>query len=476
DDLQMHETIILARPDPNEQVSLQRENIHDPMDAEQTFPTDEEIALARDETKKSKLIKRVPKGMSDYQACWIPDIEEVENSDEDDDDDEEGDDEMNSNGDNFMSCESEPNSDDEFEKNDDEEFDTVTVSEAPVNDDKYDLDMDLQEERESWEKIKQAKVDQQWPDEIDTPLDIPARTRFQRYRGLESFRTSPWDVKENLPVDYAKIYQFKNFDRIKQRLIKEAVEADGVEPGQYVTVHVANVSRTLWHSWLTAQSENHVILYGLLPHEHKMCVVNAVLKRSPDSTIPIKSKEKLVVQCGFRRFIVNPIFSAHTNGDKHKYERFFRANDTVVATFYAPIQFPPSPVLCFQEQPDTTLKLVANGVLMSCNPDRVVLKRIVLSGHPLKINRKTATIRYMFFNKEDVEYFKPVKLRTRCGRLGHIKESLGTHGHMKCVFDGQLKSFDTVFMYLYKRVFPKWTYEDCIVTSSVDNGNNVVMA
>lgn len=34
---------------------------------------------------------------------------------------------------------------------------------------------------------------------------------------------------------------------------------------------------------------------------------------------------------------------------------------------------------------------------------------------------------------------------------------------MKCVFDGQLKSFDTVFMYLYKRIFPKWTYEDCIV-------------
>ena len=35
----------------------------------------------------------------------------------------------------------------------------------------------------------------------------------------------------------------------------------------------------------------------------------------------------------------------------------------------------------------------------------------------------------------------------------------GTHGHVKCVFDGQLKSQDTVLMNLYKRVFPKWTYE-----------------
>lgn len=42
------------------------------MDAEQTWPTDEEIAIAESK-QKQKIIKRVPKGTSEYQAAWIPD-------------------------------------------------------------------------------------------------------------------------------------------------------------------------------------------------------------------------------------------------------------------------------------------------------------------------------------------------------------------------------------------------------------------
>lgn len=36
---------------------------------------------------------------------------------------------------------------------------------------------------------------------------------------------------------------------------------------------------------------------------------------------------------------------------------------------------------------------------------------------------------------------------------------------MKCVFDSQLRSQDTVLMNLYKRVYPRWTYDPYVPSS-----------
>mmetsp|Transcript_28798 Transcript_28798/g.28513 ORF Transcript_28798/g.28513 Transcript_28798/m.28513 type:complete len:85 (-) Transcript_28798:75-329(-) len=75
--------------------------------------------------------------------------------------------------------------------------------------------------------------------------------------------------------------------------------------------------------------------------------------------------------------------------------------------------------------------LVANGTVIDPDPLKIILKRIVLTGYPIKCKRKRAIIRYMFFNKYDIQYFMPVELYTKFGLRGKIKNSLGTHGLMK---------------------------------------------
>ncbi|XP_028402867.1 pre-rRNA-processing protein TSR1 homolog [Dendronephthya gigantea] len=449
---------ILQKSDPAFQETLVCEVVPDPMEGEQTWPTDDELKNA-ELTRNARIVKKVPKGTSAYQSSWILDDHE-DHSDGDVSSDEESAGEMME--DDTMAempdDDSNDNNDGKHHEGEDielDEYETISVA-TDTQDSRYD-EKYPDDDHTELEKERAERENEMFPDEIDTPFDVPARMRFQKYRGLKSFRTSPWDPKENLPSDYARVFQFENFDRTKRRILKK-VDDEGALPGWYVTVHIKDVPKHVADNFSGSRP---LVLFGVLPHEQKMSVLHFVIKRHPRYTETIKAKEQLIFQCGFKRFSASPTFSQHNAGNKFKMERFLPKEGVVVATVYASITFPPCPTLVFKvEQKSGIPKLVATGSLYQVNPDRIIAKKIVLSGFPFKINKKSAVVRHMFFNRDDISWFKPVELWTKYGRRGHIKEPLGTHGHMKCVFDGTIKAQDTVCMNLYKRIFPKWTFND----------------
>ncbi|KAF7471475.1 Hypothetical predicted protein [Marmota monax] len=215
---------VLMKADPDRQESLQTEVIPDPMEGEQTWPTEEELSEAKDYLKEgSKVVKKVPKGTSSYQAEWILDEGGESGGERDEDDDTEQD---------FMEEESQDEKSEEEEE--EEECETMTIGDS-VRDDLYDEKMDEEAEEKMLEKYKQERMEEMFPDEMDTPRDVAAKIRFQKYRGLKSFRTSPWDPKENLPRDYARIFQFQNFTNTRKRIFKEIEEKE--DEGAEVSVH-----------------------------------------------------------------------------------------------------------------------------------------------------------------------------------------------------------------------------------------------
>uniref|UniRef100_A0A2I3HD67 Pre-rRNA-processing protein TSR1 homolog n=1 Tax=Nomascus leucogenys TaxID=61853 RepID=A0A2I3HD67_NOMLE len=177
-----------------------------------------------------------------------------------------------------------------------------------------------------------------------------------------------------------------------------------------------------------------------------------VVRHDPGSTESVKAKEELIFHCRSRHFRASGLFSQHAAADEHKFQRFLTADIALAVTVYAPTTFPPSSLLLFKQESNGMHNLIATGHLLLVDPNRMVSKRVVLSDHPFKICTKMAVVCYMFFNREDVQWFKP--------------EPLGTHGHMKCCFDRMLKSKNTELMNLYKRVFPKWTYDPSVPESA----------
>ncbi|EAW90551.1 TSR1, 20S rRNA accumulation, homolog (yeast), isoform CRA_d [Homo sapiens] len=253
---------VLMKADPGRQESLQAEVIPDPMEGEQTWPTEEELSEAKDFLKESsKVVKKVPKGTSSYQAEWILDggSQSGGEGDEYEYDDMEHED--------FMEEESQDESSEE-----EEEYETMTIGES-VHDDLYDKKVDEEAEAKMLEKYKQERLEEMFPDEVDTPRDVAARIRFQKYRGLKSFRTSPWDPKENLPQDYARIFQFQNFTNTRKSIFKEVEEkeVEGAEVGWYVTLHVSEVPVSVVECF---RQGTPLIAFSLLPHEQKRTNIN----------------------------------------------------------------------------------------------------------------------------------------------------------------------------------------------------------
>mmetsp|Transcript_381 Transcript_381/g.720 ORF Transcript_381/g.720 Transcript_381/m.720 type:complete len:528 (+) Transcript_381:1265-2848(+) len=359
------------------------------------------------------------------------------------------------------------------------------------------------------QRKKDREDDLEFPDEVAVEEEGSARDRYARYRSLKSFRKSHWDPKENLPETYGAAYHFASFkatqkdvmvdmNDMKEFVMKRALAAGGVSGGKgkdgdvemddeesldeedeamiracvpcgaYVTITLEGVSPS---TYARLSPDSIVSAVALLPHENKVSVLHMGLSQTSkcdrDNEVPTKSKDVLTFRCGWRTWKSRPIFSQNNiNSDKHKFERFMPTDGAFFATtVFGPVTYSPCPVLMFRESENhegdgKKRELLAHGSVIGADADRIVLKRIILTGYPTRVHKRHATVKYMFYNPEDVKWFQPAGLTTKHGLQGNIVESVGDHGVMKCLFNAPIKQHDTVCLPLYKRVYPKFAPVD----------------
>lgn len=395
--------------------------------------------------------KKLPKGTSNYQSAWFlgDDMSDVYSSDSDQDEP------MDPQIDVSMAAPALPQ-DEPFPTANRTDPTETTPSEYPqseafLNPSPTDEANELSAYRSS--RKTSAEEDLEFPDEIELHPNVLARERLSRYRGLLSLKTSTWDTSEDKPhepQDYDRLLPIPDYKAARKAAVREAL-VGGIPAGKRVSIHLRHVPISLKES---SNPPEPLSAISLLRHEHKRSVINTTITLPSSASEPLPSKQALHVQIGPRRFTVTPLFShaGSTPNNVHKYLRYLHPGQTAVASFIAPITWGSIPVLFFRP---SSLEITATGTTLPPDPNRVIAKRIILTGHPYKIHKKLVTVRYMFFNKDDVEWFKALRLWTKRGRQGFVRESLGTHGYFKAVFDGKVGPMDAVGVSLYKRVWPR---------------------
>lgn len=383
---------------------------------------------------------RVPKGTSAYQAKWY--VDDMVGLDEEAD---------------------EPVGEDRETAEVDASGDMDMESELGTDDARLEMFVELLAEEEA-RQLKQyrdrVQEDLEFPDEIEIDPQQRATERLKRYRGLKLLSNCLWDhdeEDEHKPWALTHLLRVHNYKATRNRVLKEGAMEAQVLAGARARLFVRaprHVAEAL------AESRRVVCVYGLLEHEHQKAVVDFHIKPWEGATEALPAKRPMVVQYGFRRQVIQPLFSGDIRSDNGvaKYDKFLHPENTTgtVAVCVAPVAFAPTtPALFFTGNLPEEMEMVGQGTFLGTDNRRIVVKRAVLTGHPVKIHKRVVTIRYMFFNPEDIGFYKAVPLFTKMGRSGFIKESLGTHGYFKATFDGKLNPQDTIGMALYKRMWPR---------------------
>ncbi|CDJ60782.1 hypothetical protein, conserved [Eimeria maxima] len=320
-----------------------------PLDAaalEQTWPTEDEIpGNGNTAPAVHRRCVRVPKDVGEYERAWLE-------SDTDGADDD-GEEEVNMDSDADMQPGEVVSADNEqaSSANDEADEDWKPLISSEQHDMKTDNEAYAARRREA------AEMEKEFPDQVDTPLDIPAKERFQKYRGLKSFRSSPWAQNEDLPLGYGRIIDVSSMKKVVQK----HPSLSGKEFGEALVEAMAQ--RVASRFAVQAQSPapaptasadddlmvpDFLVVSQLLQHETQVAVVHSQVTFCDDA--PVKGKDPLLMSCGFRRFPASPIYSEEPRQGMHstskwKLKRWAEPGTTLTATVYSPLVLPPSPCI-----------------------------------------------------------------------------------------------------------------------------------
>jgi ribosome biogenesis protein BMS1 len=234
---------------------------------------------------------------------------------------------------------------------------------------------------------------------------------------------------------------------------------EGFRQGIYVRVVLSGVPKEFMQNF---RPHLPCILGGLLPHESALGYVRARVKRHRWHKRILKSNDPLIFSVGWRRFQTMPIYTMSDIDERQRFVKYTPEHMHCDCIYYGPLIPPNTGILAFQRSDSKVagfrISLTGTSLELKSSPNAV--KKLKLTGTPVKVFKNTAFITGMFNSALEVAKFEGAKIKTVSGIRGQVKKPLrdGEPGKFRATFEDKILVSDIVICRLWVPVEIKKFY------------------
>ena len=235
-------------------------------------------------------------------------------------------------------------------------------------------------------------------------------------------------------------------------------QVEGYRAGSYVRLQIEGVPCEFVENF---DGRFPIVVGGLLSSEQRFGYVQVRIKKHRWHKKILKSNDPLIFSIGWRRFQSLPIYSVSDNRVRNRLLKYTPEHMHCFATFYGPLTAPNTGFCAFRSVANAetnAFRVSATGTVLDIAQSSDIVKKLKLTGVPVKIYKNTAVIKDMFTSALEVAKFEGANIRTVSGIRGQVKKALRTPGQYRATFEDKILISDIVFLRAWYPIKPRKYY------------------
>lgn len=316
------------------------------------------------------------------------------------------------------------------------DFEDLETGEVHTADDKHNSEREGQED-------EQDESEEEKTDGADRRMELKKKQKAAFDATYdEGDETSYYDELKAQMTEQAQLNQseFQDMDD------ETRTQYEGFRPGMYVRVELSGMPCEFVTNF---DAKYPVILGGLLPSEDNMGFLQVRFKKHRWHKRILKTRDPLILSIGWRRFQTLPMYSVQDHNGRHRLLKYTPEHLHCMATLFGPIAPPGTGVLAIQSTAGdmSDFRISATGTVLNLDKSVELVKKLKLTGTPMKIFKNTAFIKGMFNSALEVAKFEGATIRTVSGIRGQVKRALkNPEGAFRATFEDKVLISDIVFI------------------------------